>query len=402
MHKFITVIFILSVLSSCTKKETGSIRVERIPIAIKKGENLRLSKFVDSIQIIPLETTSDCLIGEVNRVVYKNNHYYLRATRGMQSGRLLVFDSNGTFVLKIHNEGGGPGGWINMKDFVLNQNSEIKIMSLGKVITYDTEGHFLRENKIDIPLTKEILPYIKDKYLVYRRGAPSRDYNLLSIMNEKDQFEENFFQIEKDDVCKSETTFNFNSLFSFNDSIYFSYPYCDTIYQISNSLKEKPIYYIDYGSKRIPGKIFVESDGVKEIDKKLERYSDFGKAAAFGITEDLVYIGSRDKVYNGYFSLYSKKTKQVLTGQRIVDDMYFVGNTISMKSKHLPYNFDGNDILWQVDPSYILDGFHGYKAKVSQEEWEKFCQKYPRLVKICSQMKEDDNPVILRVTLKDI
>lgn len=401
MSKFITVILILFVLSSCSKKETETIRVERIPITIKKGENLRLSHFVDSIQIIPLETNPECLIGEVNRIIYKNNRYYLRATTGIQNGRLLIFDSKGNFILKINNVGGGPGEWTNMKDFALNNNSEIKIMSFKKAITFDLEGVFLRENNINY-LPKEIIPYMDGKYIVYNMGARSRDYNLLSIMDDKDKFENDFFTVEKDDVCKSETTYILNSLHSLNDNYYFNYPYCDTIYQISDSSKILPVYFIDYGSKRIPEGIFAEKDGTKEMDKKLERYSDFATVAAFGITESLIYISSNDKTYNGYFSLYSKKTKRVLTGQRIVDDMYFVGNSISMKFKHLPHNLDGKDLLWEIDPSYILNGYHEYKAKITPEEWENFCQKYPHLVKICSQLKEDDNPVILRVTLKDI
>jgi len=42
-----------------------------------------------------------------------------------------------------------------------------------------------------------------------------------------------------------------------------------------------------------------------------------------------------------------------------------------------------------------------YKKKLNPQEWDDFCRQHPRLTEICSDLKEDDNPVLLRIKVKD-
>lgn len=405
MRNLLFSLFTLFFLLSCSSKESTVSDIERIPISIQKGKELKLSSFVDSIQIIPLETTSESLIGHVHRIVYRDNRYYIRVTQGMLNGRLLIFDANGKFLFKLHRHGGGPGEWVEMEDFVLTSDSKIKLLTYHKSMTFDLEGNFLYEHKIENHLTKEIIPSADHKYIIYSMNAPLRNYCLLSVMNKDDQFEREFFQVDKDQVGPNECVYSFNSLFHSAEGAYFNYPYCNTIYDIADPNNLLPAYYLDYGNQSIPSNLFREDDRANVILDKLEKLNGYGRATTIGVTKNLVYVGSQGYINNnhsGFFSLYSKASKTVLTGNKIVDDMYFIGNSMSLeKSKRLPYNFDGQDILWQVSPFYILKGYNKYRKEASDQEWEAFCRKYPRLIEICKQMKEDDNPVLLRVTLKD-
>ena len=62
---------------------------------------------------------------------------------------------------------------------------------------------------------------------------------------------------------------------------------------------------------------------------------------------------------------------------------------------------DGGDLIWPVQPKVLLDGYEAYRDVLSKERWELFRKKYPRLVEVCEQLNEDDNPVLLKIKLKD-
>jgi len=67
----------------------------------------------------------------------------------------------------------------------------------------------------------------------------------------------------------------------------------------------------------------------------------------------------------------------------------------------MPHEIDGNDILWPLDPEYLINGYKHYMSYLSEAGREEFRKKHPGLVKICTTLKEDDNPVILRIKVKD-
>ena len=54
-----------------------------------------------------------------------------------------------------------------------------------------------------------------------------------------------------------------------------------------------------------------------------------------------------------------------------------------------------------MDPEYLINGYKHYMSYLSEAGREEFRKKYPELVKICTTLKEDDNPVILRIKVKD-
>ena len=69
-------------------------------------QNAKISLIVDSIDYIPLETTSDCLICAIDKLITKNNKYYI-FDKITQS--IFTFDFNGKFISKINSIGHGPG-----------------------------------------------------------------------------------------------------------------------------------------------------------------------------------------------------------------------------------------------------------------------------------------------------
>lgn len=122
---------------------------------------------------------------------------------------------------------------------------------------------------------------------------------------------------------------------------------------------------------------------------------------------DYFLFTSRDNEKNYYFSLYSNRTGKILSGSKLKDDMYFKGNIITLYGGKPGSNFgsrlsnDGGYLLWPIPAEVLLKGIKAYYDVLTPERWNLFCKKYPRLVEVCEQLKHDDNPVLLKIKLKD-
>lgn len=398
----ICIFFALLSLFSCKKErqiDSSSNKVSHILFDIKSNQNLKLSSFVDTIEFIPLETNERNLIGEVNRIIYKKGKYYIRCTQGMRNPQIHVFNSDGTFSFSIDKKGGGPGEYIGFNDFALKNNGNICIFSYKKFIEYDSTGNFLYEHEIESPV-QEGLYGKDDSFLTYNSQSVVNRNLLLKIIDNKGSVKKSFFERSEREAKICDYRVEWRSLVS-NDSLsYFIYPYCDTIFEI-NKESILPVYYIDYGNKKIPSQIFDSTDDGQTQEKKLDKIDDYMLTSAIGVGDNYLYVGSIDKSYKAYLTLYSKKNKTVLTGHKVLDDMFLKGNLIPLTAKNMPHNIETGDILWELEPKYLIKGYNNYMSNLSISQKNEFGQKYPQLMKICATLKEDDNPVLLRIRVKD-
>ena len=108
-----------------------------------------------------------------------------------------------------------------------------------------------------------------------------------------------------------------------------------------------------------------------------------------------------DKIYQHFLTLYSRKTGKSISTRKIEDDMILKGIILPITIKKMPHNSDNGDILWEVEPSYLIEGYRKYMSNLSEPRRAEFKSKYPDLVKMCTTLKEDDNPVLLRIKVKE-
>lgn len=60
---------LLSFLGACSHIKQSEMQVQHIPINLEKNKVLNLSSFCDSIEIVPLQTTKENLIGEIGWIM---------------------------------------------------------------------------------------------------------------------------------------------------------------------------------------------------------------------------------------------------------------------------------------------------------------------------------------------
>ena len=130
-------------------KGTSNYSLEDAPIVIDIGAAKTDSLKTNYIRYIPLETTDDCLIGGINKVLIKNERIYVADFS--RTASLFIFDLNGKFLFKINKRGQGPGEYLVFGDFDIQTNGDIYIFDQHrqKFLIYSPDGKYIQEIKSD-------------------------------------------------------------------------------------------------------------------------------------------------------------------------------------------------------------------------------------------------------------
>lgn len=393
-------IFFVLVLCGCKENNKKDAPLHVISVEFDKSMVINLSDFVDSMDVIPLETTVDNLIGGVGKITYYNGRYYVATANGVGGQTLIVFDTSGRYLMKIDNRGQGPGEYHQLTDYAVTKNSEIIIFSSReKIIKYDSLGNLIYERKCEYLMSK-IAKNVDDNILVLNKlPLKGDDRDLLTMKDTSLNIENSFFPVTDYELRRMNGLQNYNNFSVHDNNIYFNYPFCDTIFNITSG-KRNAAYYMDFGKKKLPPDLFGDEMGIIPKSKMIKKNGGVDAIRGFNVTKNYLYICFSDFENTDYFSLYNLKTNKQLTASTIADDTYFKGFLYNLKECWVPRSYDGEDLLWSLEPQILIQAYEGYKQRASKEEWDKFVSSNAKLVSVCSNLKEEDNPVIMRLKLK--
>ena len=397
MKNNILLLLIISFISCQDVRETDLV-VKNILLDINVNQELRLSEIADTVEIILLEQTDESDVARVERILPYKEKYYVLSSVGFSNGRVHVFDKQGRFMQMIDKRGGGPGEYEDLQDIAINpQNDELVFMTQPKgIFRYDLEGNFISRVKggygMNVAVDSQGNFYKTNRCY---EDTPDR----LLMVNDKDSV--SFGKIEADNFIMVNHYSFTNEFDSHNGRVYYSYPCCDTIFDVTGG-KKVPVWYIDYNGKNLPiDKIFSADKNLNESMKMMSGYVNRFRTDVFQIADDFLYVGSVDGEKHGIVSLYSFETGKVLSGHRLVDDMFFPDNVFTFRPFRMPVAVEGNCLLWLVDPTWLLQGYEYYKEKLSSEKWSEYCKRHPQMTDICSQLNEESNPVLLKIRIKN-
>jgi hypothetical protein len=141
--------FILGIfIFSCTVKTTDELsnkKAKCYKVENSSDNFFDCSEYVDSITIIPLETSSKSTLGRITSGYIGENSMYLF---DYSSKRLLEFDSKGRFMQKIGKRGNGPNEYREIRDVCFTDDC-VFTLDYKKIHSYSrTDRNVI--NSIDI------------------------------------------------------------------------------------------------------------------------------------------------------------------------------------------------------------------------------------------------------------
>lgn len=146
MKKLFILLFVIC-FTMCTPVQKSS---DAILVDLDQPEKASLFDYFRSIELIPLETSSDILIQGLTKVVAHQDYYY-----ALDKPQCLIFafDKTGKFLFKIGTKGQGAGEYAFIEDFNINPFSRnIEILEpYGRIHIYDVSGNFIETKRIAYP-----------------------------------------------------------------------------------------------------------------------------------------------------------------------------------------------------------------------------------------------------------
>ena len=292
------------IYTSC--KQTD-IKGEFCPdLLVESVDTLYYSTFVDSIKYIHLETSEECLIGEISDAILTSNNIFIF---DKYKQVIWIFDINGNYLNCISKRGNGPGEYSNICQIDYDKEKHIIAtldMWTKSILYYSLDGDFIKKIELERHATNfKIIP--EEGYIISIAGEAKEDAGIY-LTDIKGKIV-NKLAIKKANHMLSYT--GVNDLASFNDTIAFILPNFENkiyhLYQHKIELKYPFIFYP-----------LLKNDYKKNISQ--EHLEDFIRTKYIEGEKWLLmtYWSSTNNIRN---FLYSKEKNQYWISKYLVNDI---------------------------------------------------------------------------------
>lgn len=368
---------------------------KKIPFAkgIENKKEINVSEVASEIKYVSLETTPDCLLKEdIFDVTLVGDYLFV-----CDYFNLYQFTSEGKFIRKIGKAGQGPGEYTeSMLGVCYDEVKKEAFLSdprQGKVHVYSFDGQFLRDIKVNEG------PYIQQRdeaghlygisnLFLYDKEKKGKE---LIVYDEKGKELYNLRFRPEDGVRYPGLLLSLAVIYPYNGSYYYKNPLETTIYQL-NGKKRKPVYEMDLSNYK---KLINEDDGKLVIDKEKNIGTNLPNEAA----EKKIYFNNMFETDRNIGICYAQEGERRLAWYDKVS-----GSIYRVRSPKADTDGFIDDIQggFPIYPRFVRNGkmISIFPATVFLEKI-KATNAQGNLKKIISDLKEDDNQVVLIATLKN-
>ena len=269
------------------------------------------SAIFETVNYIKLETTSDCLIGSISKLLYINDTLIIMD--GSDARPILTFSNTGKFLHKIGDYGPGPKEYSSPSDIAYDPyNDELIVWSYNdrKILRYRLDGEFVSAIQLDFWISS-IVAYDKDIMLAYvnnlRQASPnSKNYHFL-FMDKKGEILSvlDEYNPEKD-VFAGPSSHVFSP---YNNDISFYFPSTNSVYKVHQDSIQLH-YFIDFGKYNMPLD-FLHGKKTREAYNELSE-SDLGFIRRLAESDKYLFTVSEYKTRQMH-TLFSKQTQQQIS-----------------------------------------------------------------------------------------
>ncbi|MCK5820842.1 MAG: 6-bladed beta-propeller [Bacteroidales bacterium] len=304
---FITLVF-LALLQSCSSKKS---EIDQNPEVIKidVDEKNRGALIVSLEDIIPLETSQNCLLGFVSKARYFDNHFYI--LDNYRSETFFVFGEKGDFITKTI-KGKGPGEVADPFAFtIIKEDSVIFVYDQRKRTNhiYDLNLNHLRFKRLPDDYILDIDYINRDTFLVFHNAVNTNPQGVVRFIPYT-LYMKGFTKKKHLGILLSNNK-TVQSLYSpvsiHNNGVFFVAPWNYNVYQLVDG-EERVRYSLDFGKYQFTSKE-LETLATPDLWYHIKEGSRGGLPYSVFKTDDFLVIITRigDKILTYFWSNDSKK-----------------------------------------------------------------------------------------------
>ena len=335
-----------------------------------------LLPYIDSVEVVPLETTGKALVGLVGKILLlPNGNVLIKSTASM-----FMFSPEGKFLFQIGKNGRGPEEYLTIDDVCLSQDArELWILGGCEIVKYSTEtGRFIRKTTLE-------LPEICTGFDAIASGPGHSAFLYYCPQMDENNFSEDFYCLYRYDeqgrilqkfLPRKDNGLNIALITQTSDNRYILRPQdSDNIcYYLSDSLPV-PRVKIDFGKETIKNR----------YSSDLQTYlrSDYYKMPVYIYdTRDYFYFSYCGPEATDCYCIHSFKNNKTITWERKGDDA------------------DGMFMIGGADKDFFYGIYNDYR------DWDEILLNRQDLLKRAIIQKthlripEDSNPLLVKVKFK--
>jgi hypothetical protein len=379
-----SIIIGLSILS-CGNSQTLSgdySSVETITIDTEDHRFVSLDNIVEKVDFVRLETTEDCIIGDISHLFFVDNKIIVADQLTSQS--IFVFDINGKFLNRVSHLGNGPHEYLDITDVDVTPSGLIVIKDnvKDKLLFFEPNGKFVKE-RIDIEGGMD-LAFIDEHSIAFdtfTSHAPTKekfkgaslavcdgDNNIQYLFGENIA-EENVFNVRRPEC-----------LYRYGNKAYFAPHWDKNIYEVTtDSIIAK--YRLEFLPDDVLNYKFKTSD---ELNTLMKDYPFFN--GSFIEMQDYTWLRYMSQEEISPSILYSHKDKKTYS------IYYEFNNPLYIYLQKPMALYKGNTIAEVVPALYLYINKNAIEETLGETDFTK---------NLFRDFKLDDNPIVFLFTFKN-
>lgn len=327
------VIILSIILASCAgKKKHGnsSLQVLSINEIDVENTNIASSTCIKDHYYIPLETIQDKnIIGKVDKVLFYDKKIFLLDRRISQA--VFAFTEDGNFLFKIDKIGSGPGEFKDPQDMVIDPKTNQLIIYCRKnrkLSFYSLMGDLIKEQRIEVDFrsfeinNKQHLFFTHSIYN-YLEKTGELPYDFIVMDTSGKLQNKQFYNNMK--VGKSGLVISHNMYFTrYNDELYVSWIFNDTIYKITHDNIAVPYCRFDFGHHSMSDEYLRSKENCMYVYEDIVNGLYWCKYGPVQTTEKLhlvrISAGRTGDYNNGFYNVLFTKNFQTAFIYQTIDN----------------------------------------------------------------------------------
>jgi hypothetical protein len=385
MNNRIASLWIMIALISCVNNTDSSYVFD--PKSLKESQ-LLLSEIGDDVNYIPLSSNLSLngVIVDFNPM-YVNDHFYLYDSYN----GILVFNKQGNLLSVIGKKGRGPGEYIYGFRFTVNEESgQIYVNDGSNIKVYSNDGTFQKSFSLEeYGGSIDDIKYFNSGLFIsfdLQFADATNEWIIIDTLGKLVKKKYRVYPAFKSNYLIGGGTYIFDGKLNYWNN------FLDTIFSISSDFTYRKNFLYKSDDYRLPKYM------IKNPFPEMQKFVQVNQ-----IFETNKYIAIRYSFYKGKngFVLVNKRNFESVLCFWKYDNTGCIINDLDGGLKFLPRSYmvdNGREYLVElVDPLKLIN-------HCKSNEFTNFIPKYPQkktdLIKLTSDLKETDNPVLMMVRLK--
>lgn len=275
MKRIILAVFVILATVSCREKRQYYNIVDITDtITFSVSMEKSIGSVVDSVTYLALETNGESVFTNADKMIIKNGRIYIG---DYGTAKVVVFDMDGNFIFSINKRGRGPGEYLRLSAFTVDDNY-IYLMDndSGKLRKYSLSGEYLEEHTLPV-LAWDIGVFDNGDLMLATAPLDPRGFisgqslhRLFITDNNLKNIHTSLFEYEQENV---DPVGKLNYLFEDDSLIIFHSVGSDIIHTFSKTDQSKMEHIlVDFGDNKIPDK---DRSHLHEIEERGYYYIHF-------------------------------------------------------------------------------------------------------------------------------